>query len=61
MFRFVLQVAFIRRVLQMRFVRYALVVLFFGALIAGVIYAREVFNALDERSPSPHAHTNSTH
>ena len=61
MFRFVLDVAFIRRVLQMRFVRYALVVLFFGALIAGVIYARVVFNALDERSPSPHAHTNSAH
>ena len=61
MFRFVLQVAFIRRVLQMRFVRYALVVLFLGALIAGVIYARVVFNALDERSPSSDDHTHSSH
>jgi hypothetical protein len=61
MFRFILEIAFIRRVLQLGFVRFTLVALFFGALIAGLVYACVVFSALDERSHSPHVHSHSTY
>jgi hypothetical protein len=54
MFRFVLQVAFIRRLLEFRFVRYTLAVVFAGALIASFVYASVVFRALNERSNTPH-------
>lgn len=50
MFRFLLEVTFIRRVLQIRFVHYAIILTFFGALVAGLIYAVVVFNAIQERS-----------
>ena len=61
MFRFVLQVAFIRRILQFRLVRYALLLIFAEAIVAGLIYALVVFNALNERIHNPHVHTHSTH
>ena len=61
MFRFVLQVAFIRRVLQLGLIRFALVAILVGALIAGLIYASVVFRALNERSKAPHVHANSSH
>ena len=61
MFRFVLGVAFIRRLLQLGVVRYALLVLFLGALVAGVINACVIFDAIKERSYSPDVHTNSAH
>jgi hypothetical protein len=61
MFRFVLVVAFIRRLVHLRVVRYTLFVLFLGALIAGVVYACVVLNALKDRSYSPDVHTNSAH
>jgi hypothetical protein len=60
MFRFLLQVTFIRRVLQFRFVRLLLILVFAGAVIAGLIYASVVFHALTERNQAPHAQHNST-
>jgi hypothetical protein len=61
MFRFLLQVTFIRRVLQFRFVRLLLILVFAGAVIAGLIYASVVFHALTERNQAPHVQQNSTH
>ncbi len=61
MFRFLLQVTFIRRVLQFRFVRLLLILAFAGAVIAGLIYASVVFHALTERNQAPHVQHNSTH
>ena len=61
MFRFLLQVTFIRRVLQLRFVRLLLILVFAGAVIAGLIYASVVFHALTERNQAPHVQQNSTH
>jgi hypothetical protein len=60
MFRFLLQVTFIRRVLQLRFVRLLLILVFAGAVIAGLIYASVVFHALTERNQVPHVQHNST-
>jgi hypothetical protein len=59
MFRFVLQVAFIRRVLQLRIVRLALLVIFLGAVVAGAVYTYVIFQAVEQRSHSPHVHTSS--
>jgi hypothetical protein len=61
MFRFVLQTAFIRRILQVRPVGYGILLLFCGALIAGLIYAYVFLNAANERSRAPHVHAHSTH
>ena len=61
MFRFLLQVTFIRRVLQLRLVRLLLILAFAGAVIAGLIYASVVFHALTERNQAPHVQHNSTH
>jgi hypothetical protein len=57
MFRFFLQVAFIRRVLSFPFVRVVLVVIIIGTAIAGLVYASVVFSALSQRSRDPHVHT----
>ena len=61
MFRLVLQVAFIRRILEFRLIRFTLLVVFAGALMAGLIYAYVVFNALTERSRDPHVQHHSAH
>lgn len=61
MFRFLLQVTFIRRVLQLRFARLLLILAFAGAVIAGVIYASVVFHALTERNQAPYVKHYSTH
>jgi hypothetical protein len=60
MFRFLLQVTFIHRVLQLRFVRLLLILVFAGALMAGLIYASVVFHALTERNRVPHVQHHST-
>ena len=60
MFRFVLQVAFIRRVLQSRFVRLVLLLVFLGAIVAGAIYTYVIFQAVTQRSHSPHVHGHSS-
>ncbi len=61
MFRFVLQTAFIRRVLQIRFFRFLLLVLLAGCLIAGLVYAYLVFNTVNERSHDSHVHSRPLH
>lgn len=61
MFRFVLQVAFIRRVLQLGFIRFALLAILVGALIAGLIYTYVVVRAVTQRSDVPHVQSHSTH
>ncbi len=60
MFRFVLQVAFIRRVLQLRIVRLMLLLVFLGAVVAGAIYTYVIFQAVTQRSHSPHVHAHSS-
>ena len=60
MFRFVLQVAFIRRVLQLRIVRLMLLLVFLGAVVAGAIYTNVIFQAITQRSHSPHVHAHSS-
>lgn len=60
MFRFALQVAFIRRVLQSRIVRLALLLIFLGAVVAGAIYTYVIFQAVEQRSHSPHVHAHSS-
>ena len=59
MFRFVLQVAFIRRVLQLRIVRVAILLIFLGSIVAGAIYTYVVFQAVEQRSHS-HVPTHSS-
>ena len=59
MFRFVLQVAFIRRVLQLRIVRLAILLIFLGSIVAGAIYTYVVFQAVEQRSHS-HVPTHSS-
>ncbi len=61
MVRFALQVAFIRRVLQLRLVRLALLLIFLGSVVAGAIYTYVIFQAVEQRSHSPHVHTYSPH
>ncbi len=53
---FLLQVTFIRRVLQFRLVRYSLFLLFFGAVLSALIYTAVVLQAVQERN-RPHVHT----
>jgi hypothetical protein len=60
MFRFVLQTAFIRRVLRVPFVKTVFLVLMLGALAAGVIYAVAVFHAVAERNQVPHVQPHSS-
>lgn len=60
MFRFVLQVAFIRRVLQLRIVRLTLFLVLLGAVVAGAIYTYVIFQAVTRRSHSPHVHAHSS-
>ena len=60
MFRFVLQVAFIRRVLQLRIVRLMILLIFLGAVVAGAIYTYVIFQAVTQRSHSPHVHPQSS-
>ncbi len=61
MFRFVLVVAFLRRVFQVPFIRLALAVTLCGALVVGLMYAVLIFHAVNERSHTPDVHTHSSH
>jgi CBS-domain-containing membrane protein len=45
-----------RAVVRSRFLRLTLLFVLFGALIAGLIYAAVVFNAVTERSHPSHVH-----
>lgn len=56
MFRFVLQVSFIRRVLQLRVIRLMLLLVLLGAICAGVIYTYVIFQAVTQRSHPAHVY-----
>ncbi len=61
MFDFLLRVKAMQRLGLSRPFRYMFVVLFVGCLVAGLIYAYVVFNAVRERSHSPHVYSHSSH
>ena len=61
MLRFVLDVLLLRKLIESKSVRIALLIFFLGALACGFIYAYIVFHAISERSQAPHVHTHSTH
>ncbi len=62
MLRFVLDVLLLRKLIESKSVRIALLVFFFGALVCGFVYAYTVFHAVSERSHNPHVpHPHSTH
>jgi hypothetical protein len=44
-----------------RFIRPLLLLILVGSVIAGLIYATVVFNALSERNRAPHVQRHSTH
>jgi hypothetical protein len=54
---FLIDILLLRRLGLIRPIRYAILVLFFGSLIAGLIYAAVVFHALTERNRVPHVHS----
>jgi len=60
MFRYSTHVLALRRLGLTRPFRYLVLVLFFGCLFAGLIYAAVVFQALNERSRAPHVESHST-
>ena len=61
MLRFVLDVLLLRKLIESKSVRIALLIFFLGSLACGFIYAYIVFHAVSERSQTPHVHTHSTH
>lgn len=60
MFEFLLRVKALHRLGMGRPFRAMFLLLFIGALIAGLIYTVVVFHAISERSHAPHVHTSST-
>lgn len=61
MWNFLLGFLFARATGVGRFIRPLLLVVVFGTIIAGVIYALAVFHAVSQRSQSPDVPTHSTH
>ena len=61
MFDFLLRVKAMQRLGLSRPFRYMFLVLFVSCLVAGLIYAFVVFNAVRERSHTSHVHAHSTH
>jgi hypothetical protein len=60
MFWFLIDVLALRRLGLSRPFRYLLLIFFLGCLLAGLIYAAVVFQALNERSRAPHVESHST-
>jgi hypothetical protein len=60
MFTFLLRVKAMHKLGFTKPFRYILLVLLIGCVIAGMIYAYVVLNAVRERSQSPHVHTHSS-
>jgi hypothetical protein len=60
MFWFIIDVLALRRLGLSKPFRYLLLLLFSGCLVAGMIYAIVVFQAVSERSQQPHVHAHST-
>lgn len=61
MFEYLLRVKALHRLGMGRPFRALFVVVLVGAIIAGMIYAFVVLQAVNERSHSPHVHPHSTH
>jgi hypothetical protein len=61
MFRPMLHVLALRKLGLTRPFRYLILAIFFGCLLAGVIYTAVVFHALTERNSAPHVQRHSTH
>ncbi len=61
MWNFLFGYLFAGATLRSRVWRLVLVVVFVGALVAGIIYASVVFHAVTERNEAPHVHHDSTH
>ena len=61
MFWFIVDILTLRRFGLGRPFRYLILVVLFGAIIAGLIYAFVMFQAVSERSQTPHVHTSSAH
>jgi hypothetical protein len=51
---FILDILLLRRLGLIRPIRYAILVVILGGLIAGMIYAAAIFHALAERNQAPH-------
>ena len=61
MFWFIVDILTLRRFGLGRPFRYLIMVILFGVIIAGLIYAFFIFQAVSERSQTPHVHTSSVH
>lgn len=60
MFWFFIRIRALRRLGFAKPAKYIILALFIGSVIAGMIYAYVVLNAVRERSQSPHVHTHSS-
>jgi len=60
MWNFLMGILFVRATGTARLVRFALLLILIGAVAAGLIYAHIVFNAVNQRSHTPHVHAYST-
>ena len=57
----ILDILLLRRLGLIRPIRFAILVVILGGLVAGMIYAAIVFHALAERNQAPHVKHHSTH
>lgn len=60
MFEYLLRVKALHRLGMGRPFRAAFIAIFAGAIIAGLVYAFIVFQAVNQRSHPPHVHTHSS-
>jgi hypothetical protein len=60
MFWYLIDILALKRLGLGRPFRYLILIVLLGCLVAGVIYAAVVFNALTERSSDPHVQHHST-
>jgi len=58
---YILDILLLRRLGLIRPIRYAILVVILGGLIAGMIYAAVVFHAIAERNQAPYVQHQSTH
>lgn len=61
MFEYLLRVKALHRLGMGKPFRALFVLVLVGAIVAGMIYACVVFQAISKRSESPHVHTHSAH
>ena len=58
---YILDILLLRRLGLIRPIRYAILVVILGGLIAGMIYAAVVFHAVAERNQAPYVQHHFTH